>query len=101
MYAAIGAKRANIVNGVTDAEGAPAAGAGAVKGIPKFWLTALLNHSLMANFIEEHDKPVLEYLTDITTDYLPGFKVSLGKIVFNAFFFLLLLNLLMNFSFFF
>lgn len=37
------------------------------KGIKDFWLTALKTHDLVAESIEEHDLPILSFLTDITT----------------------------------
>ncbi|CAL2041449.1 unnamed protein product [Caenorhabditis brenneri] len=37
------------------------------KGIKDFWLTALKTHDLISESIEEHDIPILSYLTDITT----------------------------------
>lgn len=37
------------------------------KGIKDFWLTALRTHDLVAEAIEEHDVPILSYLTDVTT----------------------------------
>ncbi|XP_035231328.1 nucleosome assembly protein 1-like 1 isoform X2 [Stegodyphus dumicola] len=39
--------------------------AAAIKGIPKFWLTALKNGPIVADVIEEYDEPILEHLIDI------------------------------------
>ncbi|DAZ94263.1 TPA: hypothetical protein N0F65_011895 [Lagenidium giganteum] len=36
-----------------------------VKGIPGFWLRALMNHSLLEELIHERDLPAFEYLVDI------------------------------------
>ncbi|XP_035225239.1 nucleosome assembly protein 1-like 1 isoform X2 [Stegodyphus dumicola] len=36
-----------------------------IKGIPGFWLTALKNAPLVADFIEEYDEPILKHLKDI------------------------------------
>ena len=37
------------------------------KGIKDFWLTVLRTHDLVAATIEEHDAPILSFLTDVTT----------------------------------
>lgn len=39
-----------------------------VKGIPKFWFTALQNYDVIAELIQEHDVPILEHLEDITLE---------------------------------
>jgi nucleosome assembly protein 1-like 1 len=66
-------KRRDIVTGATEAEGvAPGA---ATRGIPKFWLTAMLNHREISSFVEEADLPALEALEDITMTYLPKMEV--------------------------
>lgn len=39
-----------------------------VKGIPKFWLTALQNNDFIAEMIQEHDVAILESLEDITLE---------------------------------
>jgi len=41
-------------------------GEDAAKGIPHFWLTALQAHPALAEFIQDHDIPILELLEDIT-----------------------------------
>nr|6K00_A Chain A, Nucleosome Assembly Protein [Caenorhabditis elegans]6K00_B Chain B, Nucleosome Assembly Protein [Caenorhabditis elegans]6K02_A Chain A, Nucleosome Assembly Protein [Caenorhabditis elegans]6K02_B Chain B, Nucleosome Assembly Protein [Caenorhabditis elegans]6K09_A Chain A, Nucleosome Assembly Protein [Caenorhabditis elegans]6K09_B Chain B, Nucleosome Assembly Protein [Caenorhabditis elegans]6K0C_A Chain A, Nucleosome Assembly Protein [Caenorhabditis elegans]6K0C_B Chain B, Nucleoso len=49
------------------------------KGIKDFWLTALRTHDLVAEAIEEHDVPILSYLTDVTTAASKdpaGFKIE-------------------------
>jgi len=54
-------------------------GTPALKG---FWLQAMQNHPHLGESIEEWDEPVLEFLTDITKDYLDpedsqkGFKLA-------------------------
>lgn len=56
------------------------AGAGPLSGTPAlagFWLQACKNHPAMEDSIEEHDEPVLEFLRDITKDYLD--KTDLNK----------------------
>lgn len=40
------------------------------KGFPDFWVNAFMNSSIMKTFIEEQDKPVLKYLTNISTELL-------------------------------
>ncbi|CAI5447190.1 unnamed protein product [Caenorhabditis angaria] len=37
------------------------------KGIKDFWLNVLKGHDLTSDLIQEHDTPILTYLTDITT----------------------------------
>jgi hypothetical protein len=71
------AKRRDVVVGAVDPCTAPAAGS--PKGIPGFWLRAMQNCSSVRDFIEEHDEPVLEYLTDVTTSFIAdckGFKLE-------------------------
>ncbi|CCD23562.1 histone chaperone NAP1 NDAI_0B05290 [Naumovozyma dairenensis CBS 421] len=50
-----------------------------IKGIPSFWLTALENLPNVSDKITERDAAVLEYLLDISMEYLtegkPGFKL--------------------------
>ncbi|ODQ79111.1 hypothetical protein BABINDRAFT_171893 [Babjeviella inositovora NRRL Y-12698] len=48
-----------------------------VKGVPGFWLTALLNLQTVAETITERDSDVLDFVTDIRMEYLesPGFKL--------------------------
>eukprot|EP01147_Barroeca_monosierra_P002187 gene2187-5203_t len=50
-----------------------------VKGIPDFWLTALSNHELIAELIQEHDQEPLSYLEDIQCRLLgnnSGFELN-------------------------
>ena len=76
LYASVCAARRDIVTGAVD----PVVSGGAgPKGIPGFWLTAMKNCRSIADFIEDHDEPVLEFLTDITTAYegdLAGFRLD-------------------------
>jgi hypothetical protein len=71
VYQGVCDKRRGVVTGATEVEGA----AGGVKGIPKFWLTAMRNSSFLSSFIEEHDVPALEYLTDVSTSFVGAMKV--------------------------
>ncbi len=76
LYASVCAARRDIVVGTVDPV---VGGGGGAKGIPGFWLTAMKNCRSIADFIEEHDEPVLEFLTDITTAYegdLAGFRLD-------------------------
>ncbi|KAG8933413.1 hypothetical protein FRC01_009409 [Tulasnella sp. 417] len=51
-----------------------------IKGVPKFWLTALKNHLDIAELITERDEEALAYLKDVRLEYLPsstpGYKLS-------------------------
>ncbi|SMN19314.1 similar to Saccharomyces cerevisiae YKR048C NAP1 Protein that interacts with mitotic cyclin Clb2p [Maudiozyma saulgeensis] len=50
-----------------------------VEGIPSFWLTALENLPIVSETITDRDAEVLEYLTDVSMQYIsegqPGFKL--------------------------
>lgn len=48
-----------------------------IKGIPEFWLTALLNLEPICDTITERDRDVLSHLIDIRMEHLdkPGFKL--------------------------
>jgi len=48
-----------------------------VKGIPKFWLTAMKNHPSLAELITDRDEEALYSLTDIRIEYLdqPGYRL--------------------------
>ncbi|EJS42860.1 nap1p [Saccharomyces arboricola H-6] len=50
-----------------------------ITGIPSFWLTALENLPIVCDTITDRDAQVLEYLQDISLEYLtdgkPGFKL--------------------------
>ena len=77
MYAAVCTARRAVVTGEVDPVAAGAGGA--VKGVPEFWLRAMMNCRSIADFIEEHDMPVLKYLEDVTTAYvgdLAGFRLD-------------------------
>ena len=43
-----------------------------VTGIPKFWLTAMGNHELLSELIQDDDTEVLSSLKDIRCRFLPG-----------------------------
>ena len=76
LYAGVCAARRDIVVGTVDPV---AGGGGGVKGIPKFWLTAMKNCRSICEYIEAHDEPVLEYLQDVTTGFvgdLAGFRLD-------------------------
>jgi len=45
-----------------------------IKGIPEFWLTVMQNNSLVADSIQEHDEPALEFLRDVRFAELEGDK---------------------------
>lgn len=99
-YTPLYEKRANIVNGASEptdnevkageqdeegeddegskaemAEGGQAAGA--MVGIPEFWLSAMKNQVSLAELITDRDEPALKLLTDIRMEYLekPGFRL--------------------------
>jgi nucleosome assembly protein 1-like 1 len=77
LYAAVCAARRSVVTGEVDPVAAGAGGT--VKGIPEFWLRAMMHCRSIADFIEEHDVPVLKYLEDVTTGYvgdLAGFRLD-------------------------
>jgi len=38
------------------------------KGIPRFWLTVFENVTMLNSAVQERDRPILEFLTDITCD---------------------------------
>ncbi|KAJ0394230.1 hypothetical protein P43SY_003569 [Pythium insidiosum] len=75
LYQPLYHERAAIVSGtkevdaVINGEGAQqeeAAGEDAdVKGIPGFWLRAFMNHSALADMVQERDVPAFEYLIDV------------------------------------
>lgn len=72
VYSDLWRKRADIVSGAAGA--APADGAAtASKGIEGFWLQALQNGRRTGATIEEHDEPVLKFLTDVRLAYLDDF----------------------------
>ncbi|XP_039144128.1 nucleosome assembly protein 1;2-like [Dioscorea cayenensis subsp. rotundata] len=74
LYEPLYGKRYEIVNGEVEVEcvesetteGTVAAdNAIEVKGVPDFWLTAMKNHELLAEEIQERDEAALKYLKDI------------------------------------
>ena len=74
LYATIFNKRRDVVTGAGAADVA-----GNVKGIPNFWMRVMKNCSAVRDFIEPHDEPVLEFLTDVTSAFvgdLEGFKLE-------------------------
>eukprot|EP00644_Phytophthora_capsici_P015016 jgi/Phyca11/511132/fgenesh2_kg.PHYCAscaffold_76_\ len=67
-------QRAEIVSGAKEVEAVTAAAAEPqegvdaeenVKGVPGFWLRAFMNHSVLADLIQERDLPAFEFLTDV------------------------------------
>ena len=80
QYEALWQKRAELVSGAAEAPGADAAAvAAAPKGIEGFWLQALQNGRRTGATIEEHDEPVLKFLSDVRLSYLEdfaGFKLA-------------------------
>ncbi|KAL6749821.1 nucleosome assembly protein [Haematococcus lacustris] len=87
LYGPLYAERSEVVSGakaVALKDGDKAEGED--KGIPEFWLTALLKCDVTAELIKDKDIDVLKYLKDITSEplvedeVLHGFKL---KFVFN------------------
>ncbi|KAL3366393.1 hypothetical protein AABB24_011192 [Solanum stoloniferum] len=68
-------QRYEIVNGIVEVEGVNVApvdqgdnkgtGDGTEKGVPNFWLNAMLNNGILAEEISEYDEGALEFLKDI------------------------------------
>lgn len=72
LYQPLYAERAEIVSGtkevpaVVSGEGLSAEEiAEDVKGVPGFWVRALMNHSALAEMVQERDLQALEFLTDV------------------------------------
>ncbi|KAG3113588.1 hypothetical protein PI124_g7029 [Phytophthora idaei] len=75
LYQPFYKQRAEIVSGAKEVDAVTAAAAepqqaGAeaaedVKGVPGFWLRAFMNHSVLAELIQERDLPAFEHLTDV------------------------------------
>lgn len=75
LYEPLYTKRYEIVNGIVEVEGVSVApvdqgdnkgtGDGTDKGIPNFWLTAMLNNEILVDEISEDDEEALEFLKDI------------------------------------
>ncbi|KAL3535594.1 hypothetical protein ACH5RR_004055 [Cinchona calisaya] len=85
LYQPFYAKRFDIVNGVSEAEGATAEAAkedeksSEEKGVPSFWLTAMKNNEVIAEEISERDEAALNFLKDIKwtrIDDPKGFKLE-------------------------
>ncbi|KAG6621980.1 nucleosome assembly protein 1 [Phytophthora cinnamomi] len=74
LYQPFYQQRAEIVSGAKEVEAVTAAAAEPqqadadaeedVKGVPGFWLRAFMNHSVLAELIQERDLPAFEFLTD-------------------------------------
>lgn len=78
LYQPFYAQRAEIVSGAKEVEAVlngegdaaegetPASEEDAnVKGVPGFWLRAMMNHSVLADLIHERDLPAFEFLVDV------------------------------------
>ena len=89
LYQPFYQQRAEIVAGTTEVEAVTAASAEPqetdvadeenVKGIPGFWLRVFMNHSALADLIQERDLPAFEFLTDVHSvshDNNNGFKLT-------------------------
>ncbi|TMW57843.1 hypothetical protein Poli38472_013317 [Pythium oligandrum] len=71
LYQPLYQERAAIVSGAKEVD-AVANGEGQqqddeedVKGVPGFWARAFMNHSALAEMVQERDLPALEYLVDV------------------------------------
>lgn len=64
LYTPLYEKRAGIVSGRTKVDAEQSVDDNVV-GIPGFWLRAFMNHSAIAEIIEDHDVPVFAYLMDV------------------------------------
>ncbi|GMF45967.1 unnamed protein product [Phytophthora fragariaefolia] len=75
LYQPFYQQRAEIVSGAKEVDAVTAAAAEPqqadadasedVKGVPGFWLRAFMNHSVLADLIQERDLPAFEFLTDV------------------------------------
>ncbi|OWZ18219.1 Nucleosome assembly protein 1 [Phytophthora megakarya] len=75
LYQPFYQQRAEIVSGAKEVDAVTAAAAepqeasaeadADVKGVPGFWLRAFMNHSVLADLIQERDLPAFEFLTDV------------------------------------
>ncbi|KAK1430845.1 hypothetical protein QVD17_13890 [Tagetes erecta] len=88
LYEPLYAKRYEIVNGLTEVEGASNDNlvdkenneSTKDKGVPNFWLTAMKSNEVLADEISESDEGALQYLKDIKwcrLDGAKGFKLEL------------------------
>ncbi|CAL0330301.1 unnamed protein product [Lupinus luteus] len=69
LYQPLFTKRYEIVNGVTEVEGAADTEDDKVeKGVPGFWLNAMKNNDVLAEEISERDEYALKFLKDINTE---------------------------------
>ncbi|XP_019454957.1 PREDICTED: nucleosome assembly protein 1;3-like isoform X2 [Lupinus angustifolius] len=84
LYQPLYTKRCEIVNGVTEVEGAvnetkADAEEDTEKGVPGFWLTAMKNNEVLAEEISERDEAALNFLKDIKWSRIEnpkGFKLE-------------------------
>ncbi|RDX97037.1 Nucleosome assembly protein 1;3, partial [Mucuna pruriens] len=84
LYQPLYTKRHDIVNGVTEVEGAVNETAtdneeDKEKGVPAFWLTAMKNNEVLAEEISERDEGALKFLKDIKWSRIEnpkGFKLD-------------------------
>lgn len=51
--------------------------------LPGFWLNCMKNNSMLAGMIEKHDEVVLEYLQDITSEWIDEKKQDSYKLCFH------------------
>eukprot|EP00695_Tsukubamonas_globosa_P003065 TRINITY_DN451_c0_g1_i2.p1 TRINITY_DN451_c0_g1~~TRINITY_DN451_c0_g1_i2.p1 ORF type:complete len:381 (-),score=229.92 TRINITY_DN451_c0_g1_i2:89-1156(-) len=73
MYKPLYTRRSEIVTGASEptAEEAPAvegAEAGDIKGIPEFWLRAMLNNDILSSTITERDQGALKFLQNVAVE---------------------------------
>jgi nucleosome assembly protein 1-like 1 len=57
-----------------------------VKGIPGFWVRALMNHSIVEQIITERDLPALEHLIDVRSTSHEENNVSQPNLSLKVFF---------------
>ena len=83
LYQPFYQQRADIVSGVKEVDAVVAASAEEeeeeVKGVPGFWLRAFMNHSALADLIQERDLPAFEFLKDVRSvshESDNGFKLT-------------------------
>lgn len=58
-------------------------GEGPDEGIPDFWLTAIVNHDMVGEYVKEQDAKVLSYLSDVRVEHLTGEDAGSFKLVFS------------------
>ncbi|KAL7690906.1 putative nucleosome assembly protein (NAP) [Plasmopara halstedii] len=89
LYQPFYKQRAEIVSGSKEVDAVTAASADSqkastdleddVKGVPGFWLRAFMNHSVLAELIQERDLPAFEFLIDVRSvshEEDNGFKLT-------------------------